>query len=69
MALIGALLMILAIPIALMAAAIGAAMVIDPDSIQTGLVSLVFLAALAGACWVIGAKLRRDSVAARDWED
>ena len=60
---LGTVLLVLAIPIAGMAVLIGGVMVADPDTIRSGLIPLVFLAALAGACWAIGSRLRRDAAA------
>ena len=68
MRLLGTVLRVLAIPIAVMAILIGVAMVADSDMIRAGLIPLVFLAALAGACWVVGSRLRRDAAAEAEWD-
>ena len=68
MRLLGTVLLVLAVPIAGMAILIGGVMVADPDTIRAGLIPLVFLAALAGACWAIGSRLRRDAAAQAQWD-
>lgn len=70
MRLLGTILLLLAVVIAGMALLLGAGMVVDPRSIEAGLVSFVFLAALAGACWAIGRWLRRQAADAEsEWDD
>ena len=69
MHLLGTILRVLAVAIAAMALLIGSVMVADSDTIESGLIPLVFLAALAGACWAVGSRLRRDAAAARDWDE
>ncbi len=69
MHLLGTVLCVLAIPIAAMALLIGAVIVADSSTIESGVIPLVFLAALAGACWAVGSRLRRDAAAAREWDD
>jgi uncharacterized membrane protein YccC len=67
--LLGTLLRGLALVIAGMAVLLGVSMAIDPRSIEAGLVLLVLASALAGACWAIGSRLRRDAAAVEDWEE
>ena len=66
MLLLSTILIILALLIAGMALLIGAVMVIDPGTIESGVVLFVLLAALAGACFAIGRRLRREVEAAQD---
>ena len=69
MRLLGTMLLVLAIAIAGMALLLGISMAMDPSSIEAGLVLFVLVAALAGACWAIGSRLRRDAVAAEEWDE
>lgn len=69
MRLLGTALLALALVIAGMALLLGVSMAVDPRSIEAGLVLFVLASALAGACWAIGSRLRRDAAAAEDWEE
>jgi hypothetical protein len=69
MRLLGTTLLGLAIVIAGLALLLGVSMAIDPGSIEAGLVPLVLVAALAGACWAIGSRLRREVREAEEWEE
>ena len=69
MSLLGTVLRMVAVPIAVMALLIGFVMVTNPDSIEAGLIPLVFCAALAGACWAVGSRLRRAASKAAEWEE
>ena len=69
MSLLGTVLRVLAVPIAAMALLIGVVMVTNPDTIESGVIPLVFCAALAGACWAVGSRLRRDAGEAAAWDE
>jgi membrane protein implicated in regulation of membrane protease activity len=69
MSLLGTVLLALAAALALMAVAVGIAMVIDPALIQPGLIALVLLAALAAANAVVGRRLREEDAEARAWDE